>query len=185
MGSVMFRNYLAAALRNLVRNRLYAAINIIGLAVGFAVALLIGLFVRDEFSYDKWIPGYERIYLLTDTISLAGQQPYRFDTTPIGLAASLKADNASIDEIARLSTANAALRRGDIELNESLYWADPTIFSILKLPTSAGEPPHALAQPEAMVIARNIARKFSGRTAPIGQTIEIARHNSMRVAAII
>jgi putative ABC transport system permease protein len=46
----MFRNYLAAALRNLARNRLYAAITIAGLAIGFAAAMLIGLFVRDEYS---------------------------------------------------------------------------------------------------------------------------------------
>ena len=50
----MFRNYLAAALRNLVRNKLYAAINILGLSVGFAATLLIALFVRDELSYDKY-----------------------------------------------------------------------------------------------------------------------------------
>jgi len=49
----MFRNYLAAALRNLVRNKLYAGINIIGLTVGFAAALLIALFVADETSYDR------------------------------------------------------------------------------------------------------------------------------------
>ena len=68
----MFRNYLAAALRNLARNKLYAAINIVGLAVGFAAAILIALFVRDEFSYDTWIPGHERTYLLTQTITNPG-----------------------------------------------------------------------------------------------------------------
>ena len=65
----MFRNYLAAALRNLVRNKLYAGVNIGGLAVGFAAALLIALFVRDEFSYDRWIPGYERVYAVQDTVT--------------------------------------------------------------------------------------------------------------------
>jgi len=61
----MFRNYLAAALRNLVRNKLYAAINIVGLAVGFAAALLIALFARDELTYDRWLPAFERTYRLT------------------------------------------------------------------------------------------------------------------------
>src|SRR5688572_210257 len=61
----MFRNYLAAALRNLARNRLYAAINIVGLAVGFAAAILIGLYIADELSYDRWLPGYEQLYLQT------------------------------------------------------------------------------------------------------------------------
>jgi putative ABC transport system permease protein len=68
----MFRNYLAAALRNLVRNRLFAAITIAGLAVGFAAALLIALYVRDELTYDHWIPGHERIYRVAGHIVMQG-----------------------------------------------------------------------------------------------------------------
>jgi putative ABC transport system permease protein len=59
----MFRSYIVAALRNLARNRLYAAINIIGLAVGFAAAILIALFVRDELSFDRFWPDYQRVYM--------------------------------------------------------------------------------------------------------------------------
>ena len=73
----MFRNYLAAALRNLVRNRLYAGINIAGLAVGFAAAILIALFVRDEFSYDTWIPGHGRVYYVTQVFELAWAEGQR------------------------------------------------------------------------------------------------------------
>src|SRR5262245_47303540 len=61
----MFRNYLAAALRNLARNRFYAAINISGLAVGFSAALLIILYVRSESTYDQFFPGYRDVYLLS------------------------------------------------------------------------------------------------------------------------
>ena len=57
----MLRNYLAAAFRNLSRNRLYAGVTIAGLSIGFAAAMLIGLFVRDEFSYDRFVPGHERV----------------------------------------------------------------------------------------------------------------------------
>ena len=56
----MFRNYLAAALRNLARNGLYAGVTIVGLAIAFAAAILIGLYVRDEMSYDRWVPDHER-----------------------------------------------------------------------------------------------------------------------------
>ena len=65
----MFRNYLAAALRNMVRNRLYAAINVLGLAVGFAAALLVALFIRDELTYERWIPGSERIFLFASEVT--------------------------------------------------------------------------------------------------------------------
>ena len=61
----MFRNYLAVAVRNLARNRLYASINIAGLAVGFCAALLIVLYVRSEYSYDHFFPGYRDVYLVT------------------------------------------------------------------------------------------------------------------------
>ena len=60
----MFRNYLAAALRNLRRNGLYAGITIAGLAIGFAAALLIGLYLRHELTYDRFVPGHERVFLI-------------------------------------------------------------------------------------------------------------------------
>src|SRR5580704_15473447 len=106
----MFRNYLAAALRNLVRNRLYATINIVGLAVGFAAALLIALFVRDELSYDKWIPGYERIYLLKSTSSSPGRPPTQTDMTDDRFAALLRLNFPSIEAITRLQGEDMALR---------------------------------------------------------------------------
>src|ERR1700733_8142457 len=101
----MFRNYLAAALRNLARNRLYAGINIAGLAVGFAAAILIALFVRDEFSYDRWIPGYERVYRVSMTGILPGREMHA-DLGNADLAAPLKLDFPSIEAITRLSPDN-------------------------------------------------------------------------------
>ena len=60
--SAMVRNYIAAALRNLVRNRAYAAINLLGLALGYTAAILIALYVRDEFTFDQSFPQADRIY---------------------------------------------------------------------------------------------------------------------------
>src|SRR5580704_9148866 len=104
----MLRNYLAAALRNLVRNRLYAAINIIGLAVGFAAAILIALFVRDEFSYDKWIPGSERAYHVNN-----GTDPshkLQWGSTSAILASLLRLEFPEIETVARISLDQVALR---------------------------------------------------------------------------
>ena len=58
----MIRNYLVIALRNIIRHKLYSFINLAGLAVGLACLILIILFVRDELSYDRWIPGSDRLY---------------------------------------------------------------------------------------------------------------------------
>ena len=80
----MFRNYLITALRNLGRNGLYAAISILGLAIAFAAALLIAQFVRNEFSYDHWIPGYQQVYKVTDVLQQPGQAAAASDITQTG-----------------------------------------------------------------------------------------------------
>src|SRR5687767_11734826 len=99
----MFRNYLASALRNLVRNRLYAAINIVGLAVGFCAALLIVLFVRSEYSYDRFFPGHQDVYLLTTTKDMIDRRliTERWDHSFPDLAAKLSAQFRQIETVAR------------------------------------------------------------------------------------
>ncbi len=64
----MFRNYLAAAFRNFARNEVYAGLTVAGLAIGFAAAILIALFVRDELTWDHFVPGYKDIYQVTITV---------------------------------------------------------------------------------------------------------------------
>jgi putative ABC transport system permease protein len=65
----MIGSYLAIALRNIVRHKLYSFINICGLAVGLACAVFIILFIRDEISYDKWIPGSENLYRVEGAVN--------------------------------------------------------------------------------------------------------------------
>jgi len=69
----MFQNYLVTALRNIARHKLYSFINIAGLAVGLIAAILIGLFVQQELSFDTWLPGSERIYRIALLIHVPGQ----------------------------------------------------------------------------------------------------------------
>ena len=132
----MLRNYITTALRNLVRNRLYAAINIVGLAVGFAAALLIALFVRDELTYERWIPGYERTLLLTHTIRFGGV--LRYDKSWSELASRLKLEFSEVESATRIVDEKVSLRVGDIEANEKIYWADANVFDVLPLPTIHG-----------------------------------------------
>src|ERR1700724_2133771 len=109
----MFRNYLAAALRNLARNRLYAGINIVGLAVGFAAAILSALFVRDEFSYDNWLPNADRTYLVTFNFTPPGRETFYSDQTFAEMARLLKLEFPSIETTARLTPAEQGIGKGD------------------------------------------------------------------------
>jgi putative ABC transport system permease protein len=183
----MFGNYLAVALRNLIRNRLYAGVTIAGLAVGFAAALLIGLYVRDELTYDRFIPGHERVYLFTQTLVLPAARPIESATTPMMLAKPLRADFPEIAEVARLTPSYfpSAVRRGDFTATEqNTYWADPQFFLVLPLPALAGDLVHALEPPDGVVITRAIARKYFGKDAPIGGILQIDGQ-PMRVTAVL
>ena len=78
----MFSHYLVTALRSVARHRLYSFINIAGLAVGLTCAIFIILFVRDETSYDKWIPDSENLYRVESTINDPGNGPNRGTKIP-------------------------------------------------------------------------------------------------------
>jgi putative ABC transport system permease protein len=183
----MFRNYLATALRNLARNRLYNAITIAGLAIGFAAALLIGLYVRDEYSYDRFIPGHERVYRVSETSGEPGERPEESDITPAMVARALKLDFPQVEAVARLDANGSppTVRRGDFAASElHLVWADPDFFRIIPLPVIAGDLAHSLDAPDSVVVTRAIARKYFGRDAPVGESLLIDGH-PMRVTAVL
>jgi putative ABC transport system permease protein len=171
----MLHNYLVTALRNLARNKLYAAIIILGLAVAFTAALLIAQFVRNEFSYDRWIPGYQKVYKLTDVLESPGQPPAASDMTQGALASQLKVALPGAT-LARLNESFPPLRHrpGDAAIDERNFaWADPDIFKVFPLPALAGDLSTALQQPDTVVLTRRAARKYFGRDLPIGDTLQV------------
>ncbi len=182
----MFRNYLAAALRNLARNRLYAGVTIFGLTIAFASAILIGLYLRHELTYDRFIPGYERTYLVTQTIVPRGKPPFKLDDTSASLAAELKLVAPEIQYAARAASGFPPnVRHGDVTLSErGFVWADPDFFKALPMPALAGNPGTALEAPDALVLTRAAARKYFGQDRPIGGRL-VVHGQAMRVAAVI
>jgi putative ABC transport system permease protein len=181
----MFRSYVVAALRNLARNRLYAAINIIGLAVGFAAAILIALFVRDELSFDRFWPDYERVYMVSMELRLPGIAGWRMDAAPGNVTSFLRPKLPPATVMARLMPRDHVVRRGHIEANESILWVDPDFFTILPLPVIAGDIDSALRRPNNIVLTERVARKYFGDGNPLGQALELDRGHSLQVAAVV
>src|SRR6185312_3334128 len=169
----MFRNVLVCSLRNLAHNRLYAAISIGGLAVAFAAAILIGVFVRDDLATDHFIPGHADVYRLSASMIPPGQAPLPRAEAPADLAAFLKLDFPQVRSTARLAVGHPTLRHGQVAAVETLYWADPDLFQVLPLPVLHGDPKTALARPDRVVLTRRMARKYFGRDDPIGETLVV------------
>jgi putative ABC transport system permease protein len=178
----MLRNYIAAAFGNLRRNWLYAGITILGLAVSFAAAILIGLYLRDEFSFDRFIPAHERIYRVRNTLTLPGQKPTPQDYIMGTVARDLKLDFPEIERTGRIQMSGVGLRRGNVEALEQIAWADPDVFRILQMPVLAGDPARALEQPDGLVLTRELARKYFGEDAPIGKTLRVTTALNLKLS---
>jgi putative ABC transport system permease protein len=181
----MLANYLAAALRNLARNGLYAGVTIAGLAIAFTAAILIALFVRDEYSYDRFIPGHERTYRVEQAVRV-GSDSLKNVPSQAMLAARLKDAFPEFEAVGRLAPAAlSAVRHGEVGGREEfLTSADPDFFKAMPLPAIAGDPAHALETPDGVVITRAKARQYFGQDRPLGQVLEIEKH-PYRVMAVL
>ena len=138
----MFRNCLAAAWRNARYDRFYALVNIFGLALGFAVVILIWLFVRDELSYNQFLPGYQDVYRVQLTIAEPGQRPVSWAATPDRMAAELKLDFPEIAAITRDAKQSVGMRRGGTTAAEGIEWVDADFLAVLGIPAAARRSSH-------------------------------------------
>ncbi|MBL8629368.1 MAG: ABC transporter permease, partial [Rhodospirillaceae bacterium] len=130
----MLRNYFTVAVRGLFKNKLYSSINIFGLAVGLAACLLILLFVRDELSYDRWIPGNESIYRVHTRFDIPGRAPLFAVTSPGAAMAALQKDFSEIEAATRVSQQRPVIKRGSDVFYEEMLLADANFFDIFQFP---------------------------------------------------
>jgi putative ABC transport system permease protein len=112
--------------RSLIRHRLYAALNIGGLAIGIAVFLVLGLYVRFETSYETWLPRNDRIYIV-QTVWNMPDSPFNgaYPNTMGGLLEEMKADFPGLVGT-RINGVGATVLRGGIGTAEDLAWVDPS-----------------------------------------------------------
>ena len=167
----MFKNYLKIALRNLLRQKLYAFINICGLALGVACCLLILLFVEHEWSFDRFHAKVNRIYrtVIVEHKADGGVQQQAYQPLPLG--STLQAEYPEIEQTARIFTGGGAVSYGDKHFSESFIFTDPNFFEIFDFQTLKGDPIKALADPNSVVITRRIAEKYFGSEDPMGKQL--------------
>jgi putative ABC transport system permease protein len=169
----MLRSYLSAALGNLGRNWLYAGVTVLGLAVSFAAAILIGLYVRDEYTFERFVPDNQRVYRLEADVTLPGQKPQPMVFTSSWAARYLKLDFPEVERAARLTNLRSVVKIGDVATTNPVAWVDPDFFRIMAYPVLAGDPRAALEAPDGVVLTHDAARRLFGADAPIGRTLSL------------
>ena len=177
----MFKNYVIAAVRNLFRDRAYAAINIFGLALGFAATILIGLFVLDELTYDRAYPRAERIFRLQMEIKGAT----KLGVADARFAPALELDFPEVEFATRLSSGVGYMKHKDVEIWANFRRADPSFFRMFPPKVVAGDPNTALQRPDMLVVTRRFARELFGREDVLGEAVELRNPRTLHVGAVI
>src|ERR1041385_7618958 len=167
----MFRNYLVTALRNIARHKLYSFINMAGLAVGLACVIFVLLFIRDELSYDKWIPGTQNLYRVEVAVYVPGREPRAMASVPFAMPAAMRDEIPEVTGMTRFNPETMTLMAGDRQFLEHVTAVDPDFFQIIKLPLLQGNPSRVFRDPQSLVLSESAARKYFGTTDVIGKII--------------
>lgn len=185
-GNTMFRNHLKIAYRNLVRNKVFSALNILGLATGLAACLLIGFYVLDEWSFDRFHLGADRIYRINEDTRFAGNAT-AYAQAPAPLAGVLKSNFPIVEESVRLKSAGTVIvKKDNQELREDgVIFADPSVFAVFTLPLLDGNPADALREPNSAVISKTAALKYFGTPNAVGHILTLNQKDNYKITGVM
>ncbi|MEO8765382.1 MAG: ABC transporter permease [Ginsengibacter sp.] len=182
----MFRYYLRVALRNLWKNKAFSAINIVGLAAGLAVCLLIVLYVFDELSYDKYNENADRIYRVDADIYFNGTQ-FTSAETPAPLAVTLVKDYPRVEQMVRINfRQDIRIKKGNSNIQDhNVAFADSTFFRVFTANIIAGDPLTALNEPNSIVIDETAAKRYFNTTDVVGKALFVDNVSNCKITAVI
>jgi putative ABC transport system permease protein len=179
----MLKNYFRIAIRNILKNKVFSSINIMGLAIGMAVALLIGLWIWDEVSFNHYHKNHARLGEIVSIETFNGEtNSDEFSSVPI--AAALR--NNYPDEIKHASLTrelNASLMVGDKKINAYGFWAESAFPSMLTLNMIRGSYNH-FSDPSSILISESLAKSLFGNDDPVNKIISVNREFEVKVMGV-
>jgi putative ABC transport system permease protein len=180
----MFRNYVKIAWRNLTKNKVYSGINILGLAAGMAVAMLIGLWIWDEVTYDKSFTNHKQLAQVMSTFTLDDGS---LNTIPIvcrPIADELRSKYGSDFKDVSMSRWNmSALTVGDKTISDIGLWVEDKFPTMLSLDMQKGNI-NALTDPLSIIICASLAKKLFGDADAMGKIIRLDDKDNFKVAGV-
>jgi len=191
----LIRNYFHTSFRNLIKNRLFFFLNIVGLAIGMAACLLITQYVFFESNYDQFNTNAENLYRVTLSYSGNIDHPGSATSHPT-VGPTLKMEFPEVQDFCRfvepliMLHSEMALKYTDDSGNSrsyreyEIYFADSSVFTMFSFPVIAGNPARALAEPNAIAVSESMARKYFGTDDPIGKPLKLMGVLPLKVTAV-
>ncbi len=173
----MIRNYLKIAWRGIVKNKIYSIINILGLSIGIAVCILITLFVKDEFSFDRFQKNKDVIFrLVLDDTNSKGMKSTFGDTGMIH-GESFSKQIPEIESLVRIRSEMYNIKNKNEIFEQTATRVDSAFFSVFNADFIEGKPYKALGTPNSIVISEKVAKRYFGNDKAIGNTLAIEIDN--------
>jgi putative ABC transport system permease protein len=181
----MMKTYIKIAWRNLMKNKSFSLINIIGLAIGMAGALLIALWLQNMLTMDRFHEKDDRLYVLSNRDEFQGDK-YAWTYTPKILGPSMAADFPEIEAFTRYDEGNKFLTTfGDKKLIANTVFVDPGFFKMFSFPLVKGSNNIQFDNPKGLVLTESYAKALFGDEDPIGKSVKIDSVNQVAVQAIL
>ena len=174
----MLRNYLKIAWRNLTKNKLYSALNLVGLSIGLTCFAFIALWITNEWNYDRFNQNADRIYRVGGKI-FGDSETFEQAVSAVPLGPTLKADYPEVEQYVRFDVNDAVVKQGGrMFVEDGILLTDPSFFDTFSYSMTVGDPKTALNDPYTIVLTESMAQKYFGSQNPIGQNLVILLHDS-------
>jgi putative ABC transport system permease protein len=181
----MFRNYIKISLRNLLRHKIFSAINILGLATGIACCLLITIYVYFETSYDRFNENAGRIFRVTMEYA-ADNVVNKVSVTGNKVFPAFKRTFPEVENGVRLYPAAAVVKyRNKLFDEKSFVYSDSTLFDIFSFKLLQGNPKKVLDKPNMIVVTTSTAKKYFGNEDPVGKILRINNEKDYVVTGVV
>jgi putative ABC transport system permease protein len=169
----MLKNYIKTTVRNLLHNKVFSVINMLGFSVGIASFILLTLYVFHELSYDRYHAKADRIYRIVENLRTESEMLYQSTSSP-PMGPTMEAEFPEVVGYVRFRGLDGMVRRGDQAFFEKdAYFADSSVFDIFSFTMLRGDAKTALVKPYSLVLTAKTARKYFGEEDAVGQSLEI------------
>ncbi|PIB38209.1 ABC transporter permease [Maribacter sp. 4G9] len=181
----MIKNYLKIAWRNLIRNRSFSFLNILGLSIGLAMTTLIVLWVNYELGFDRFHEKIDRLYEVNNQYEIEGEI-WTWNSTPKPMAPTIKKDYPEIEKVSRYFYDNSYLFAwNDQKIKATGTMVDPDFLDMFSFPLIQGDVNSVLNDVNSVVITESFSEKLFGNQDPIGKMVKIDNRDIFKVTGIL
>jgi putative ABC transport system permease protein len=182
----MFKNLFKIALRNILKDKVYSTINILGLTIGITCSLFLFMYILDELSYDRYNKNADNIYRIVSNIK-EPDNAFTWAVAQIPLAEELRNNYPEVENAVRFfNTSRTLYKNGDKQFyEEDFYLADSTVFDMFTYEFINGNQTTALDAPFSIVLTESVAIKYFGKTDVLGESLQNQQDEEFKITAVM